>query len=73
MRCPFVFTVKNMKDSLNRSLKTHVSTVSISEMDPDQQALFEQAVTALLADLVHRLDRQNKGNIDELESKSMAE
>ncbi|HZK82442.1 MAG TPA: hypothetical protein VFC46_15275 [Humisphaera sp.] len=62
-----------MKDSLNRSLKTHVSTVSISEMDPDQQALFEQAVTALLADLVHRLDRQNKGNIDELESKSMAE
>jgi hypothetical protein len=60
-----------MKDCLNRSLKTHVSSVSILEMDPDQQAEFEKAVNALLADLVHRLDRRNKGNIDELERKSM--
>jgi hypothetical protein len=69
-----IFTAKtNMKDCPNRSWKTHVSAVSTSEMAPDQQALFEQAVNALLAELVHRLDRRNQGSIDELERKSMAE
>lgn len=62
-----------MKDSSKRLLKTHISAISISEMAPDQQASFEKAVNALLADLVHHLDRRNKGNIDELDGKPMAE
>jgi hypothetical protein len=56
----------------NRTSKTHISAVSVSEMAPDQQALFEKAVDALLADLIQSLDRLTEGNIDELATESLA-
>jgi len=63
---------RKKQDCPIRSLKTHISAVSVSEMAADQQAIFEGAVDVLLADLIHRVDRPKEGNLDEYKSKSMA-
>jgi hypothetical protein len=63
---------KKIKERIKGSVKTHICDVSLSEMPHDQQALFEKAVDALLADLIQNLDRRLEGNADELERKSMA-
>lgn len=58
---------RKTKDIRRDSVKTHISAVLVAEMAADQQALFEKAVDALLADLAQHRDRQTQGELHELE------
>jgi hypothetical protein len=41
--------------------KSVIQVVSRELMTADQQSLFTKAIDALLAELIHELDRRNKG------------
>lgn len=63
---------RKIKDSSKPLQKTHIQNVSVVEMTVDQQAPFEKAVDALLADLIRYLDRRIEGEADGQEPKQMA-
>ena len=58
-----------MKELPKVMSKYQITAVSVTEMAADQQALFEKAVEALLADLICGIDRQLQGNTYEFERK----
>lgn len=53
-----------MKETSKQFPKTSVSVVSTTEMASDRRARFQAAASAVLADLLRNLDRQNMGETD---------
>ena len=62
-----------MKESAQpRQKKRAMRVVSQGEMTSDQQSRFDQAIDALLADLVSSIDRRNQGEDHGSTEKSVA-